>query len=93
MKVTISKTLFTSKTFWVNLVAIAAIVSQYVVGFEVFPMEAQAGILALVNAVLRLATRKPIVWDSIGELQEKTKAYRSLVESGFIVRKTLRKRR
>ncbi len=50
-----------SKTFYVNLLAIAALVGQMHFGFAV-SAEAQASILAAVNVALRLVTKEEIVW-------------------------------
>lgn len=57
-----SKSVFLSKTFWVNAVALVAMVaSQY--GFDI-PVEEQAVVvtfgLALVNVVLRAMTHKAV---------------------------------
>jgi len=57
-----SKSIWQSKTFWVNLISIGAIIgSSY--GFEI-DTETQAvlatGILAVVNIILRLVTKQPI---------------------------------
>ena len=51
-----------SKTFWVNLLGIGAIVSQWATGTEVIDAEAQVAILAVVNLVLRLVTKEAITW-------------------------------
>jgi uncharacterized membrane protein len=50
-----------SKTLWVNLVAVVALLVQSLpdVGF-VIDAEAQAGILAFINVVLRLITNEPV---------------------------------
>jgi len=57
-----SKRIFESKTFWVNIVSVVAIVTQCILGKEIIPPEAQMAILSLVNLILRLYTRKEIVW-------------------------------
>ncbi len=55
-----SKSLFLSKTFWVNLIAaIALAVQQFLTGFP-FEAEWQMALLALCNVVLRLVTTQPV---------------------------------
>lgn len=57
-----AKTIFTSKTFWVNLLAI---IGLFVAGNYVEPgqwAELSAGVLALVNILLRILTKSEIVW-------------------------------
>lgn len=56
----ITKRFWQSKTFWINLIALWAIVSQAAIGEELFSVEAQAGILAAINLVLRSVTNKSI---------------------------------
>ena len=56
-----SKPWFKSKTMWVNLIAGVAMMVQASVGEDVFDVKAQAGILALVNGVLRLVTNQGLV--------------------------------
>ena len=53
------KKFYKSKTFWVNTIALAAIVVQSQTGF-VIPPEAQAGIITVLNGLLRFATTEPI---------------------------------
>ena len=48
-----TKKFWRSKTFWINMIALWAIVSQAAIGEELFALEAQAGILAAINLVLR----------------------------------------
>jgi len=50
---------YRSKTVWVNIIAMAGIVSSYIFGFEISGEEA-AGILAVVNLVLRAVTKEPL---------------------------------
>jgi len=57
-----TKVFWQSKMFWVNLLAAWALISQGVIGYEVFPIEHQATILAAVNLFLRFITGKPLVW-------------------------------
>lgn len=47
---------YKSKTLWVNALAAVAVVVQAATGTAWFNPEAQAGALALVNMVLRIAT-------------------------------------
>ncbi len=55
-----AKSLFVSKTFWVNLfAAIALAVQQFLTGFPV-EAEWQVAILSLCNVVLRLVTSQPV---------------------------------
>ena len=55
------KSLWKSKTFWTNVVALLAMIVQSTVGFAL-SAEAQIGILAIVNVVLRAVTKEPISW-------------------------------
>ena len=57
-----NKKFYLSKTFWVNILAIAAMVAQSLSGKEILNMEAQASILAGINIVLRFLTKSPVVW-------------------------------
>ena len=56
-----SKKFWLSKTFWINILAIAALIIQTQTGF-VFSPEAQVSVLALLNIVLRAVTKSPIEW-------------------------------
>jgi uncharacterized membrane protein len=56
------KTLLKSKTFWVNIVAIAVMLIQAKYGF-VIDAEAQLALLAVINLVLRAVTKEEIVWE------------------------------
>lgn len=50
-----------SKTIWANVVALIAIVAQGVSGNEILiDAEAQAGLLAVVNVVLRIITTSAV---------------------------------
>lgn len=53
----IMKKWYKSKTMWVNSIAAAAIIVQMSIGGTVSP-EAQMGFLAVVNVVLRIATKE-----------------------------------
>ncbi len=55
------KKIYLSKTFWTNVVALLAMVLQSFTGFVIDP-ETQVSILAVVNVVLRLATKEPVTW-------------------------------
>lgn len=57
-----SKPFYQSKTFWVNLVAGAALIIQGVTGNEVVSMELQASILAAINVALRFITKGAVSW-------------------------------
>jgi len=56
------KSILKSRTFWVNAIALAALLLQAATNREVIPVEGQAALLTLVNIVLRLVTKKEIVW-------------------------------
>ena len=51
---------YLSKTLWVNALALIAGILQWKYGM-VIPIEAQAGVLALLNMVLRFDTNQPLV--------------------------------
>jgi len=55
------KKVWESKTFWVNLISILALLAQTQVGF-IIPPEAQAALLAVINVGLRAITKQPIAW-------------------------------
>lgn len=55
------KKFWQSKTFYVNLLAIAGLVVQDQFGFAL-SAETQVSILAAVNVALRLITKEEIVW-------------------------------
>lgn len=58
-----AKSFWTSKTFWVNLIAAGGLIYQGVTGTNIgLPPETQGWILAAVNIALRLITKQPIVW-------------------------------
>lgn len=52
------KNVLLSKTFWVNIIAILALVVQYYRQDFVISPEIQASILAVINIILRLLTKK-----------------------------------
>ena len=55
------KAWYKSKTVWVNIIALVALVVQNEIGFKV-SAEEQVAILAVVNLILRLLTKQPITW-------------------------------
>ena len=56
-----AKKFWKSKMFWVNLIAIIAMIVQSQTG-EVLTLEVQVGILAIVNLGLRAITNEEITW-------------------------------
>ena len=54
-----AKPLRKSKTFWVNLIALIALIVQTQTGFVVTPEE-QTAIVVVVNMILRLVTKEKI---------------------------------
>ena len=57
------KNYITSKTMWVNFVAIIAIVAQGQFGFVVDPA-AQAAMIIMINMVLRAVTGEELSWNT-----------------------------
>jgi hypothetical protein len=55
------KKIWFSKILWLNVLALAAILVQAYTGYVV-SVETQASILAVLNVLLRLITKDPIVW-------------------------------
>ncbi len=55
------KKFWTSKTFWVNLIAIAVLVLQSYTEFVISPV-IQAEILVGINLLLRFVTKEPVTW-------------------------------
>lgn len=53
------KPLYLSRTFWLNLIAIAAMALQSMNGFVISPEE-QMAILAVINIFIRLLTKEEI---------------------------------
>ncbi len=51
-----------SRTLWVNVIAIVAMVLQGITGHVLISMELQATILGVINMLLRLVTKTPVVW-------------------------------
>ena len=58
---TTGKKFWQSKTFWVNVLGIVALVAQSQFGYVISP-ESQVSILGVVNVALRFATKEEIVW-------------------------------
>lgn len=57
------KSIFASKSFWVNLIALAGMLLQAFTGSEVLVnVETQATILAVINIVLRTITKEAVTW-------------------------------
>ncbi len=59
-KAVVSKRWYESITLWANIIMILGIALQAYEGTTVMDAQLQAGIVAVVNAVLRLRTGKPI---------------------------------
>lgn len=57
----VSKSIFTSKTIWVNLLAIIAWLVQKQFGF-VIDESIQMEILGFINILLRMITKEPVTW-------------------------------
>lgn len=55
------KTWYLSKTLWVNLIAAIVLIIQTRYGFVIEP-EAQAGLLTIINMLLRAITKTPLDW-------------------------------
>lgn len=58
-----SKSIFLSKTFWVNVVAVAAMVIQGLTGKEFISAELQLTILGVINILLRTITKSAVNWN------------------------------
>lgn len=56
------KSIWISKTFWVNVVALVAMVVQGITGNDVISIEMQGTILAVINIVLRTITKDSVTW-------------------------------
>jgi len=55
------KAFYLSKTFWINVLAIAALILQSYTDFVLSP-EAQVYILGVINLMLRAITKEPLAW-------------------------------
>lgn len=53
------KPIYLSKTFWVNVIALIAMLAQTQTGFIISPEE-QIAIIAVINILLRVVTGQPI---------------------------------
>lgn len=60
-----SKPVWKSKILWANLITIAVLLAQSEFGYVISP-EAQGGILAAINILLRLITKEPLDWGGTG---------------------------
>lgn len=58
----ISKKWYTSKTLWVNLLAIAGVLAQEYYGQEIISTELQVLLLPAINVLLRSITKDEIKW-------------------------------
>lgn len=54
---------FESKTLWVNLIALVAIVIQGITGKEYLSAESQGVLLTIINMLLRFVTKHEIDWN------------------------------
>ena len=54
-----TKPFYSSKTLWVNVIGIAAIIAQAQFGF-IIDAQTQAAILAVINMILRAVTKQPL---------------------------------
>jgi len=60
---TSSKSIFTSKMFWTNVVALIGMIVQGLTGNELLVgVEVQAAVLSIVNILLRTVTKEPVTW-------------------------------
>lgn len=57
------KNWYESKTLWVNLLALVAIVVQGVTGKEYLSVETQGVVLTVINMLLRVITKHEINWN------------------------------
>jgi hypothetical protein len=53
---------YLSKTLWVNIVALIAIIAQLVTGKEIISQEAQGLFLTGINIILRILTKHELVF-------------------------------
>lgn len=56
------KVWYTSKTLWVNVIAVAAIVAQGLTGKELLNPDIQVAVLGAINFALRLITKSNVTW-------------------------------
>ena len=57
------KKFWLSKTFWLNILVIIAMIIQYFTGFVIDPGQ-QVIILGVINVILRAITKQPIDWET-----------------------------
>lgn len=55
-----TKKWYHSKVFWFNILACVAMITQAATGTEWLDAEAQVGILAVINLILRIVTKQPL---------------------------------
>ena len=58
-----AKSIFVSKTFWVNLIAVGAMTVQGLTGKEFIGAELQLTLLGIINIVLRTVTKSAVSWN------------------------------
>ena len=63
-----AKLFWESRTFWANAIAILLMLVAYFTDMDV-PAEASLTVLAMVNLVLRLVTKKAIVWSDPEQME------------------------
>lgn len=56
-----AKKWYHSRTLWVNVIMAVAVIIQTATGHEVIDTEAQTGLLAFINILLRIVTKVPLV--------------------------------
>ena len=56
------KHIWESKTFWLNSLALIAILGQMITGKEILNPALQTSILAMINLLLRIITNRAISW-------------------------------
>lgn len=56
------KSIFTSKTFWVNVIALVAMIVQGATGKELISVEIQATALSVANILIRMITKQAVTW-------------------------------
>lgn len=59
-KYALEKPWYYSKTFWINLIAISALIAQVRYGF-IISAEEQVAILAVINLIVRAITKQELV--------------------------------
>ena len=58
-----SKSIWTSKTIWINALAIIVMIVQNYTGYVVTP-ELQVMVLGVINLILRAVTKQPVAWST-----------------------------